>query len=218
VTPEELVVGRRNLAAHLKAALDEQPTQAVIVTRGLVRDLIEVLDQPASHLREAVEKLADFVEESFEGCEPSRGCTGCEALLKARDVRLALESAALLGTRPQPTPIKSREPEGEAAEELAAWYASMDDDSPARCRHCAAPLTPTPEGMLIDARPDTAEPWDTDCPEADGQHEAGAVRPLPTREQIAEAIDGALDCETDEPVPVQKLANAVLALLTGGKE
>lgn len=43
-------------------------------------------------LRQAVESLADFVEEAWEGCTPSRGCTGCEALLKVQQVRAELEA------------------------------------------------------------------------------------------------------------------------------
>lgn len=48
----------------------------------------------------AVLPLVEAVEDTYDECTPSRGCTGCELRLYAQRVR-----AALTTTQPQPTEI-----------------------------------------------------------------------------------------------------------------
>lgn len=153
--PEELAVGWRNLAAQLKQRLELYGDSPVRLDNETVRDLIEVLSQPAEPVAEV--------------------CTHRESTTLDRDaVHAVLQAHNIECTSP-----------GEVT-----------------CRGCRG------RGWM------SWSAYRLHLSEAI----MAAARPLPTREQIAEAIDGALDCETDEPVPVRKLADAVLALFSGGVE
>jgi hypothetical protein len=227
--PEELAVGRRNLVTQLKAALDEQPTHAVIVTRGLMRDLIEVLDQPA--------------EPGSCTCPPHPNPE--YSTPGDWDPACTVHQPPLLGTRPQPT-LDAEASIEEAARVIArhaAFGLKWDEltepvqdfwRSAARATLTAASLLPGAldreavedairDELLPSLGLEIANPLSVEAAAA----VMALVRPLPTREQIAEALHREKHSETcmfNNPSNCDQFrqsiqeAEALNLLFSGGEE
>jgi len=132
-----------------------------------------------------------------------------------REFRAALEAAApLLGTRPQPTL------DAGALSELATWYRAQAEG----CEQLRAANEESGADLTAVDYAARASTWASAAHYLESLISDGAVRPLPTREQIDKLLEehGVFEvlCESTERVEARHrvLTAAIVALFTGGKE